>query len=49
MMTPYAAVEAGRGGSIDAARHLIDGMLLENVVSWKVLISNCAQINRCEE
>jgi hypothetical protein len=31
MMTPYAAVEAGRGGGIDAARHLFDGMLLGNV------------------
>jgi pentatricopeptide repeat protein len=33
MMTAYAAAEAGHGGGIDAARNLLDGMLLRDVVS----------------
>jgi hypothetical protein len=54
MMTAYAAVEVCRGGGIDAARQLFDGMLLRNVVSWKVMIDgyvkgSSPQINRCEQ
>jgi hypothetical protein len=33
MMTAYAATAVGCGGGIDAARHLLDGMLLRNVLS----------------
>jgi pentatricopeptide repeat protein len=48
MMTPYAAVEAGRGGGIDAAGHLFDGMLLRNVVSWNVMINGYVKAKRPE-
>ncbi|XP_047045871.1 pentatricopeptide repeat-containing protein At3g51320 [Lolium rigidum] len=45
MMTAYAASAA----TIDAARHLFDGMLLRNVVSWNVMISGYLKAKRPEQ
>jgi pentatricopeptide repeat protein len=46
MMTAYAATAVG---GIDAARHLFDGMLLRNVVSWNIMINGYVKAKRPEK